>query len=213
MLVIPKSFSPNCVSFQIIPTPKAAPTSADSSSVVCKPSGCALFFDIRLKRVVILIIACVFVLGLSGCGLYQSKTAFVPYKAVAVTGSLSPELLYQLQFHILTFINIKVAIHPKDADLILEIIQEVPNSQILSYTGTGQVSAFGLTDAVVFRAVDVIGKVVIPEGEIYVVRDINFSVSQVLSAEIQQQQMMTDMRKELAMQITRRLIALGRIGP
>jgi LPS-assembly lipoprotein len=117
-----------------------------------------------------------------------------------------------LQFHILTFINIKVAIHPKDADLILEIIQEVPNSQILSYTGTGQVSAFGLTDAVTFRAVDVTGKVVIPESEIYVARDINFSVSTVLSAEIQQQQMMTEMRKELAMQITRRLIALGRIG-
>jgi LPS-assembly lipoprotein len=148
----------------------------------------------------------------SGCSLYQTKKAFVPYKAVAVTGPLSPELLYQLQFHILTFINIKVAIQPKDADLILEIIQEVPNSQILSYTGTGQVSAFGLTDAVVFRAVDATGKVVIPESEIYVVRDINFSVSQVLSAEIQQQQMMTEMRKELAMQITRRLIALGRIG-
>jgi LPS-assembly lipoprotein len=149
---------------------------------------------------------------LGGCSLYQTKKAFVPYKAVAVTGSLSPELLYQLQFHILTFINIKVAIHPKDADLILEIIQEVPNSQILSYTGTGQVSAFGLTDAVVFRAIDVTGKVVIPEAEIYVARDINFSASTVLSAEIQQQQMMTDMRKELAMQITRRLIALGRIG-
>jgi LPS-assembly lipoprotein len=148
----------------------------------------------------------------SGCSLYQTKKAFVPYTAVAVTGPLSPELLYQLQFHILTFINIKVAIHPKDADLILEIIQEVPNSQILSYTGTGQVSAFGLTDAVVFRAIDVTGKVIIPESEIYVARDINFSVSQVLSAEIQQQQMMTDMRKELAMQITRRLIALGRIG-
>ena len=149
----------------------------------------------------------------SGCSLYQTKKAFVPYTAVAVTGPLSPDLLYQLQFHILTFINIKVAIHPKDADLILEIIQEVPNSQILSYTGTGQVSAFGLTDAVVFRAIDVTGKVVIPEAEIYVARDINFSVSTVLSAEIQQQQMMTDMRKELAMQITRRLIALGRIGP
>jgi hypothetical protein len=58
----------------------------------------------------------------SGCSLYQTKKAFVPYKAVAVIGLLSPELLYQLQFHILTFINIKEAIHPKDADLILKII-------------------------------------------------------------------------------------------
>jgi len=163
------------------------------------------------KTVLTLLILLGMVLG--GCSLTQSKTAFIPYKAVAVTGSLSPELLYQLQFHILTFINIKVAIHPKDADLILEIIQEVPNSQILSYTGTGQVSAFGLTDAAVFRAIDITGKVVIPEAEIYVARDMNFSASTVLSAEIQQQQMMSDMRKELAMQITRRLIALGRISP
>jgi len=159
-----------------------------------------------------LLISLALTISLSGCGLYQTKKAFVPYKAVAVTGPLSPELLYQLQFNILTSINIKVAIHPKDADLILEIIQEAPNSQILSYTGTGQVSAFGLTDAVTFRAVDVTGKVVIPESEIYVARDINFSVSTVLSAEIQQQQMMAEMRKELAMQIVRRLIALGRIG-
>jgi LPS-assembly lipoprotein len=54
--------------------------------------------------------------------------------------------------------------------------------------------------------------VVIPESETYVARDINFSVSTVLSAEIQQQQMMTKMRKDLAMQITCRLIALGCIG-
>jgi LPS-assembly lipoprotein len=168
---------------------------------------------IRLRRALVLALALAFASSLGGCGLYQSKTTFVPYKAVAVTGSLSPDLLYQLQFHILIFINIKVAIHPKDADLILEIIQEAPNSQILSYTGTGQVSAFGLTDAVVSRAIDVMGKVVIPETETYVVRDMNFSVSQILSAEIQQQQMMTDMRKELAVQITRSLIAFGRIGP
>lgn len=42
------------------------------------------------------VLASLILLGvvLGGCGLYQSKTAFVPYKAVAVTGSLSPELLY-----------------------------------------------------------------------------------------------------------------------
>ena len=55
-------------------------------------------------------------------------------------------------------------------------------------------------------------KVMIPGSEIYIARDINFLVSQVLSAEIQQRQMMTDMRKELAMQITRRLITFRRIG-
>jgi len=78
-----------------------------------------LLLGTRLRRIIAITVAFTFVFSLSGCSLYQSKTAFIPYKAVAVTGSLSPELLYQLQFHILTFINIKVAIKPKDADLIL----------------------------------------------------------------------------------------------
>ena len=124
----------------------------------------------HLRCVLALTLALTFVSSLGGCGLYQSKTAFVPYKAVAVAGSLSSKLLYQLQFHILTFINIKVAIHPKDADLILEIIQETPNSQILSCTGMGQVSAFGLTDAVVFRAINMTSKNDIPKSLIHFLR-------------------------------------------
>ena len=69
----------------------------------------------RLRFRFIAALALAFASSLVGCGPYQSKTAFIPYKAVAVTGSLSPELLYQLQFHILTFINIKVAIHLKNS--------------------------------------------------------------------------------------------------
>jgi hypothetical protein len=38
----------------------------------------------------------------------------------------------------------------------------------------------------------------------------NFSVSNVLSADIQQQQFIADIRKELAMQVTMYLMALGR---
>jgi LPS-assembly lipoprotein len=125
---------------------------------------------ICLRRALALTLALAFVSSLAGCSLYQSKTAFIPYKAVAVTGSLSPELLYQLQFHILTFINIKVAIHPKDADLILEIIQEALNSQILSHTEIGQVSAFGLRDAIVFRAINMTGKNDIPKSLIHFFR-------------------------------------------
>ena len=149
-------------------------------------------------------------LTLSACGLYQTKKTHLPFKAVAVTGSPSQTLLGQLQFNILTYIDIKVAISPVDADLIVEILQDAPNSQITSVTGTGQISAFGLNDVVVFRVYDKEGNELIPETQIYGVRDINFSPSTVLSADIQQQQFIADIRKELAMQITIRLMALGR---
>jgi LPS-assembly lipoprotein len=149
-------------------------------------------------------------ISLQGC-LYSARNKVsIPYQAIAVTGSPSQTLLGQLQFNILTYIDVKVAISPVDADLIVEIMQDAPNTQIASVTGTGQISAFGLNDVVVFRVYDKLGNELIPETPIYGVRDINFSPSTVLSTDIQQQQMMADIRKELAMQITIRLMALGR---
>ncbi len=59
-------------------------------------------------------------------------------------------MLGQLQFNILTYIDVKVAIAPVDADLIVEILQDAPSSQIASIISTGQISAYGLNDVVVF---------------------------------------------------------------
>jgi len=148
-------------------------------------------------------------LVLRGC-LFKARTkALIPYQAVAVTGKASPTLLGQLQFDILTYIDIKVAIQAKDADLIVEVLDDAPNSAIASYGVTGQISAYDLNDVVVFRVFDKEGRELIPETQIFAVRSTNFSVATVLASDIQQKQMIEEMRKELAMQMTIRLMALG----
>lgn len=146
---------------------------------------------------------------LQGCSLTKRNQVSIPYQAVAVTGKASPTLLGQLQFDILTYIDIRVAISPKDADLIVEILDDAPNSAIASYAASGQISAYDLNDVVVFRAFDKEGRELITPTEIFAVRNINYSPHTVLSSDIQQAQMVEDMRKELAMQITLRLVALG----
>lgn len=146
---------------------------------------------------------------MGGCIPYMRKKAQIPYTALAVTGNLSNALRQMLYVDILTYIDIKVAINPKDADLILEILNETPNSQTDAYNAYGQITAYALNDVVVFRAYDTEGNEVMPESQIFAVRDMNFSVSNVLSSDIQQAQLMDDIRKELAMQITVRLISLG----
>ena len=149
-------------------------------------------------------------LSLQGCLFNARSKVSIPYQAVAITGPASATLLGQLQFDILTYINIKVAISPKDADLIVEIIQDAPNSQIASYSGVGQITAYDLNDVVVFRVYDKAGNVLIPETPIFGARNINYSNSTVLAADIQQAQFIAEIRKELALQITIRLMALGR---
>ena len=111
---------------------------------------------------------------------------------------------------VLTYIDVKVAIDRKDADLIVEILHDGPGSQIASSSAVGQITGYNIDDVVVFRVFDKAGNELIPETQIYGVRDTNFSVSTVLSADIAQQQAIADIRKELAMQITIRLMSIGR---
>ena len=120
---------------------------------------------------------------------------------------------------ILTGSDSKVANNPKDADLILEIISEVNSREILAYNANGQISAYRLNSRVAFTASDQNGVDIVPESEIYVTRDMDFSVSTVLSTDVQMAQFTNEMRTNLALQILRRVSASARprsglpIGP
>jgi LPS-assembly lipoprotein len=134
----------------------------------------------------------------------------LPYKTIAITGSPSPPLRTDLQTAILTGTDAKVAINPKDADLILEITNDINGREILAYNSSGQISAYRLNIRVGFRAFDLAGAEVVPEAEIYITRDMDFTASTVLATDVQVQQFLTLMRKDLAIQILRRVAAAAR---
>jgi LPS-assembly lipoprotein len=115
-----------------------------------------------------------------------------------------------LQTVILTGTDLKVAINPKDADLILVVSNEVNGREILAYNSNGQVSAYRLTIRAMFRAYDIAGDDIVPESEIYMTRDLDFSNTTVLASDVQQQQFLTLMRKDLAVQILRRISAAAK---
>lgn len=150
------------------------------------------------------------VTGLLACGFRIRGMVDLPFKVVAITGSPSPPLRADLQTVILTGTNAKVAINPKDADLILEITSDQNGREILAYNSNGQISAYRLTIRVGFRAFDTSGDEIVPEAEIYSTRDLDFSNSTVLATDVQQQQFLTLMRKDLAIQIMRRVAATSR---
>jgi LPS-assembly lipoprotein len=129
----------------------------------------------------------------------------LPFKVIAVTGNPSPPLRADLQTAILTGTDVKVAINPKDADLILEVTNEINGREILAYNSNGQISAYRLTIRAMFRAYDVAGGDIVPESELYMTRDLDFSNTTVLATDVQQQQFLTLMRKDLAVQILRRI--------
>lgn len=162
------------------------------------------------RRTLIGLIASVPFSGLIACGYRLRGMVDLPFKAIAITGNPSPPLRGDIQTSILTGTDAKVAINPRDADLILEITNDVSGREILAYNAAGQVSAYRLSIRVGFRAYDLAGADVVPESEIYMTRDMDFSNTTVLATDVQQQQFLSLMRKDLAVQILRRVSASAR---
>jgi LPS-assembly lipoprotein len=150
------------------------------------------------------------VLFTSACGFKLRGSVSIPYKVIAITGVPSPLLRSDLEMMILTGSDSKVANNAKDADLILEIISEQNTREILAYNAAGQISAYRLNSRVAFQATDQNGADVVPESEIYVTRDMDFSVSTVLATDVQQQQFTNAMRMDLSLQILRRMSAAAK---
>jgi LPS-assembly lipoprotein len=150
------------------------------------------------------------VLFTTACGFKLRGSVSIPYKVIAITGAPSPLLRSDLEMIILTGSDSKVANNAKDADLILEIISEVNSREILAYNAAGQISAYRLNSRVEFRATDQNGVDVVPEAEIYVTRDMDFSVSTVLATDVQMAQFTNEMRTNLALQILRRVSSTAR---
>ena len=146
----------------------------------------------------------------TACGFKLRGSVSIPYKAIAITGVPSPLLRSDLEMIILTGSDSRVVNNAKDADLILDIISEVNSREILAYNSTGQISAYRLNSRVAFMATDQNGADVVSESEIYVTRDMDFSVSTVLATDVQQQQFTNAMRMDLSLQILRRIAAAAK---
>jgi len=164
----------------------------------------------HIRRTLLGFIATAPISGLFACGYRIRGMVDLPFKTIAITGNPSPPLRNDLQTAILTGTDVKVAINPKDADLILDISNEINGREILAYTSNGQVSAYRLTIRVIFRAYDLAGAEIIPDSEIYITRDMDFSNTTVLATDVQQTQFLTLMRKDLALQILRRIAAAAK---
>jgi len=160
-----------------------------------------------LRRTMLGLFALAPITGLVACGYRLRGMVDLPYKVIAITGNPSPPLRADLQTSILTGTDARVAINPKDADLILEITSDLNGREILAYNANGQVSAYRLNIRVGFRAYDNFGSDVVPETEIYMTRDMDFSVSTVLASDAQMQQFLSLMRRDLAVQVLRRVAA------
>src|SRR5688572_10825541 len=150
---------------------------------------------------------------LSGCGFQLRGTAALPFDTIYMPPSAGPGVALDLKRNIQGGTRTTVVDNPKQAEAILEFVQELREKQILSLAASGRVREFQLRYLVALRVHDGKGGEFLPLTALALTRDITFNDSDVLAKETEEQLLFRDMQFDMVQQIMRRLAAAQRPKP
>ncbi len=146
-------------------------------------------------------------LALAACGFHLRGTAQLPFKSVYVQAPSNSQFALQLKRTLQAGTTARVTNSPADADVVLQILNELQEKEILSLTGGGRVSEFLLRYRVSFRLTDKENREHIPAGEIVLRQDYTFNDQQLLAKDNEEANLFQSMRKDAVQQLLRRLQA------
>lgn len=142
---------------------------------------------------------------LAGCGFHLRGQAGMPFTTLYLdtpnpNSPFSKELRRNLEAN-----NVKLLNTAEQADVVLNIISEIPDKQILSLAGSGRVNEFQLFYRVSLRAYDLKQQNWLPAEEIVMHRDYSYDDTKVLAKEAEETLLYQSMRSDMVRQIVHRL--------
>lgn len=148
---------------------------------------------------------------LSACGFQlrgSNGQASLPFKTIYIGIPESSPLGIELRRNIRASGDTTVVTDPKEAQAIIEVLQESREKATLSLNTQGRVREYSLYYKLRFRVKDGKDKELLAPTEILLKRDISFNESQVIAKEKEEEMLYRDMQTDLVQQILRRLAAL-----
>jgi LPS-assembly lipoprotein len=143
----------------------------------------------------------------AACGFQLRGTATLPFNSMYVQAAPASVFATQLKRAVVAGSGTRIAERPEQAEVILQITNELQEKQILSLGGGGRVSEFQLRYRVSFRLTDSKNREHIPASEIVLRRDFAFQDDLALSKESEEALLYRDMRNDAVNQLMRRLQA------
>jgi LPS-assembly lipoprotein len=148
----------------------------------------------------------------TGCGFKMRGPVTLPYKTIYISGGMTQDLKLYLTRLLKTGLNTVVVTKPNEAEIFLNLT-EIPAKQILTYNQAGQITGYRLVEQVKFSVNDKDGEELIPQSDIYLTRDMDFSISAPSAAEQLEILLFQDMRQDVSLQLLRRLGSLANKKP
>ena len=144
------------------------------------------------------------VLALTACGFQMRGYADLSFKTLYIEGNIS--ILRDLKKSLLVN-GVKVVSEKEDAELMLDLMNEVTEKRILSLSGTGVVREFDLIYKVTYRVKQPTEELWGQPKTIETRRDFSYSDREVLATGYEEQRLNTEMRQETTQQLVRSLVA------
>lgn len=143
-------------------------------------------------------------LSLSACGFHLRGNAKFVFKKL-YTGLGDSSLGLELARNLRSGSEAVMVADRKDADAVLDVLENRPDKIILSRNSSGQVQEYRLTHKFRFRVHDGKGKELLQESEILLTQDVSFNASDVLAKDYEEALLRRSMQSDLVQQLMRRL--------
>lgn len=143
----------------------------------------------------------------SACGWHLRGTLALPegLDTVYLNNRAGTETLQRTFEELLTANNVNVANSPSAAQLIINILDYREERRVVSIGDNTLVTEYELIAEADFSIEDAQGNTVLPSGEASVIRAYQFDRNNVLGKAEEERLIQTEMRREMAQQIIRRL--------
>ncbi len=147
--------------------------------------------------------------GLTACGFQLRQPARVSFRSIALTGFAPRSPLQEELKRLLLQQQTQVLDTPDKAQLVLQALDDVRERSVVASTAAAQVRELQLRLRFNFRVRRADGRELIPLAELMVSRDLSYSETAALAKEAEEAELFREMQSDVALQVMRRLAALG----
>ena len=147
---------------------------------------------------------------LSACGWRVRGKLDLPYKNMLLSGTMTPEMRNELEMY-LRVNDVVLVSSAQEAEVVLEIITEQNAKQVIAYNSAGQITAYRIICRIAFRLFYSNGVEIIPESDIYLTRDVEYTPANIQSFDALVTEFIKNLRSDIVNQLMRRLTAMKNV--
>ncbi|PPE69657.1 hypothetical protein IS481_01745 [Caldimonas thermodepolymerans] len=145
---------------------------------------------------------------LAGCGFRLRGDYRFAFQTIKLGFAQRSEIGDELRRQLAAAPDVRVVESAKDAQVVLEVLEDRVSRSASASTAAGQVREITLRTRLRFRLLTAAGRELIPETELVLSQLLSYNETDALGKESEEAELVRDMRRDIVAQVMRRLAAV-----